>query len=150
MQSQQNRGRSRQYYLSLLTTILLSHASAQIHGQGNFTSVGDAFWQLADLKARPNSASLRRPSLGGQNFTHCCLLAMNTSLEVLNGTLITKEPFYIHATVNDLLKDSAAGQFPCGATYNGNKAGAPKVQVPARWLESESSSHYCRILLTLS
>jgi hypothetical protein len=136
-------GNLRRCYLSLLfTAILPIIVSAQTKSQGNFTSVGDALWQLADLKARPNWVSLRKPSLGGQNFTHCCLLAMNTSLEVRNGTLVQMEPFYINATIEDLLTASSAGQFPCGATYNGNPEGAPKVEVPAWWFESELIFHF--------
>lgn len=60
------------YMLAMLLT--LADAQIQTNGQGNFTSVGDAFWQLLDLKAQPDSYRHRRPSLGGQNFTHCCLL----------------------------------------------------------------------------
>lgn len=126
-----------QYFLSLIVTLLPALASAQTHGQGNFTSVGDAFWQLADLKPQPDSISHRTPSLGGQNFTHCCLLAMNISLEVINGTLRVKTPFYINATIEELLEATAADQFPCGASWNGNIAGAPKVEVPSLWLESQ-------------
>lgn len=125
--------RYRLWFILALFPVLIS---AQTHGQGNFTSVGDAFWQLADLKPQPDSVSHRKPSLGGQNFTHCCLLAMNISLEVNNGTLIRKEPFYINATIDELLAANAADQFPCGASWNGNTAGAPKVKVPTWWLES--------------
>jgi len=141
LESEQGPGRSRRYYLRLMTTILPVLTLAQIHGQGNFTSVGDAFWQLADLKPQPNTASSRKFSLGGQNFTHCCLLAMNASLEVMNGTLTEKTPSYIDATVDDLLAATKGDQFPCSAAWNGNPAGAPKVEVPAWWLESESMSY---------
>ena len=141
MESEQGPGRSRRYYLRLMTTMLPILALAQIHGQGNFTSVGDAFWQLADLKPQPDTGSNRKYSLGGQNFTHCCLLAMNASLDVRNGTLVEKTPSYIDATIDDLLAATKGDQFPCGASWNGNPAGAPKVTVPAWWLESESMSH---------
>jgi hypothetical protein len=136
--------RPRYYYFYQVATILpiLGVVSAQNHGQGNFTSVGDAFWQLAGLKAQPNSYSHRRPSLGGQNFTHCCLRAMNESLEVLGGTLFHKEPSYINASIDDLLAAVAGDQFPCTASWNGNTAGAPKVRVPAWWLESKQIFHF--------
>ena len=73
--------------------------------------------------------------MGGQNFTWCCLLAVNQSLIISNGFLLEKQPTYIDTTVDDLLAAAAEGQFPCGAQWNGNPAGAPKVSVPDSWLE---------------
>lgn len=61
---------------------------------------------------------------------------MNTSLQVFDGTLGYKPPYYINATIDNLLAASAGDQFPCTASWNGNNAGAPKVIVPAGWLES--------------
>jgi hypothetical protein len=98
------------YLLLVITLPVLT--LAQDHGQGNFTSVSDAFWQLAGLQPQPNSDLVHNPRLGGQNFTHCCLLAMNASLEVVKGFLIEKQPSFINETVSDLLAESAEGQFP--------------------------------------
>lgn len=63
---------------------------------------------------------------------------MNQSLEVINRTLHMKSPFFINATVDDLLEAADNGQFPCGASWNGNVTGAPKVMVPSSWFESKS------------
>ncbi|CZR51374.1 uncharacterized protein PAC_01249 [Phialocephala subalpina] len=131
-------GCSRWYFYLLLAAIspFSSATQSQGYGQGNFTSLSDAFWQLTNLTLLPNTALHRNPSLGGQNFTHCCLLAMNASLDILNGFVVKKDPDFIQATVDDLLAANNAGQFPCTAAWNGNRDGAPIVSVPASWLES--------------
>ncbi|KAF4635464.1 hypothetical protein G7Y89_g2641 [Cudoniella acicularis] len=105
--------------------------------QGNYTSLSEAFWQLSDLTFLPASALHRKPELGGQNFTHCCLLAVNASLYLDNGYIKkVSEPGFIKATVDELISASNGGQFPCTATWNGDYRGAPVVEVPASWLES--------------
>ena len=116
--------------------MLIATVSAQNLGQGNFTSLVDAFPQLADLTLKPNENSNRKPTEGGQNFTHCCLLAVNQSLEVVNGYIVEKPGSFINATADDLLAATAAGEFPCGAVWNGDPKGAPVVRVPDSWLES--------------
>lgn len=120
----------------LMAATLMATASAQSLGQGNFTSLVDAFPQLTNLTLEPDTASNLKPTEGGQNFTHCCLLAVNQSLEIVNGYVVEKHPSFINATVDDLLAATAAGEFPCGAAWDGNPAGAPIVQVPDSWLES--------------
>jgi len=118
----------------LMSLVLPILVSAQNHDQGGFTSVGDALWQLQNLSLQPDLTSNRKPSLGGQNFTHCCLLAMNQSLQIVDGVLVQKPHSFIDATPNDLLAASAAGQFPCGASWNGDSKGAPKVIVTSKWV----------------
>lgn len=76
----------------------------------------------------------RDPFRGGQSLTHSCLLAVNPSLEVVNGYIVAKTPYYITALVDDLFAATKAGQFPCGAVWDGNPAGAPIVEVPYGWL----------------
>jgi hypothetical protein len=136
MASRQRRGSSRLPRLLLTTSVLTALTSAQSLSQGNSTSLSDAFPELTNLTLQPATASHRKPTEGGQNFTHCCLLAVSQSLEIVNGYVIEKVPSFINATVDDLLAASAAGQFPCGAVWDGNPAGAPIVQVPDSWLES--------------
>ncbi|CAG8981902.1 hypothetical protein HYALB_00013862 [Hymenoscyphus albidus] len=106
------------------------------HSQGNFTSLSDAVPQLSNLTYLLPTTHKKAPTLGGQNFTHCCLLAVNASLEVIGGYLRKTETDYIGATVEEFLQRSEDGQFPCTATWDGDIRGAPKVSVPAGWLES--------------
>jgi hypothetical protein len=128
--------RPRRYWtLFLIVFDLRNLASAQAQSQGNFTSLSDAFPQLAALQLDPGSN--RAPGLGGQNFTHCCLIAVNQSLEIVDGYVLEKNPSFIQATIDELLAATAAGQFPCGATYDGNKSGAPVVAVSDSWFEAE-------------
>lgn len=129
------------YLILLLLTVLpafsLSAANdSDKHGQGNFTSLSDAVWQLADLEFLPATALKKAPSLGGQNFTHCCLLAVNASLDVVDGVLVKTKTDYIDATVEEFLQRNEDGQFPCTAAWDGDTRGAPKVNVTAGWLES--------------
>jgi len=115
------------FQLLILTTVLSKLASATVsQEQGNFTSLSNAFEQLANLTYLPNSLD---PYRGAQNFTLCCLLAVNASLEVVNGYIVEKTPCYINASVDDLLAATREGQFPCGAVWNGNFVGAPIVEV---------------------
>jgi hypothetical protein len=117
----------RMFQLLLVTVAVLSTAlSATLQEQGNYTSLSDAFEQLANLTYLPNSGD---PFSGSQNFTYCCLLAVNASLEVINGYIVEKTPCYIKSSVDDLLTAAREGQFPCGAVWDGNYIGAPVVEV---------------------
>jgi hypothetical protein len=55
------------------------------------------------------------PSKGGQNFANYYLLAVNDSLQVVDGSIEKKEPCFINTTVDELLNDTQAEQFPCSA-----------------------------------
>ncbi|CZR51242.1 uncharacterized protein PAC_01117 [Phialocephala subalpina] len=100
--------------------------------QGNYTNLGEAFPQLINLTAATTG---RSQHLGGQNFTHCCLLAVNESLAIKNGFIVENTPTFIQASVDQLLSATADSQFPCTAVWNGNKSGTPVIQVPDSWLE---------------
>ncbi|KAK3354082.1 hypothetical protein B0T25DRAFT_608708, partial [Lasiosphaeria hispida] len=84
-----------------------------------------------------------KPNFGGQNFAHCCLLAVNASFQVNhqdNGTLeYSSQPFIdpIVTTPSDFADYAAkgAGLFPCGAQFDGNMSGAPAVRVPYSWCQ---------------
>lgn len=104
-----------------------------------YSSLGEAIPELANLTFRLPGAL---PILaGGQNFSHCCLVAMNRSLNVdgPNGTLAFSTPSYFvdSLTINELEASIAEVGIPCGASYNGNKMGAPVVRVPYDWCRSE-------------
>ncbi|KAI5861680.1 hypothetical protein GGS23DRAFT_611828 [Durotheca rogersii] len=95
-------------------------------------SVGDLVPQLAGLSPIPPGH--RAPGLGGQNFTHCCLLAVNESLAVgSDGNLTyTATPFVAPGVPIGALGGDG-GQFPCGASFDGDVGGAPPVRVPYDW-----------------
>ncbi|CZT09854.1 uncharacterized protein RCO7_02209 [Rhynchosporium graminicola] len=103
-------------------------------GQGNLTSITDAFPQLTNLTLDPGTG--RNPRMGGQNYTHCCLLAVNASLDIADGFIVQTPSSFIQTTVEDLLAATEGNQFPCTAKYDGNHNGAPVVQVPYSWLST--------------
>lgn len=76
----------------------------------------------------------------GQNFTHCCFLAVNASLDIKYGYIIEGTSSFVNASVEDLLAATEANQFPCTARWDGNSAGAPLVEVPYSWLEDKFPS----------
>jgi hypothetical protein len=84
----------RPFQLLLVTALFLMMASSTVwNGQGNYTSLSDAFVELTDLTLQPDSH--RNPLKEGQNFTHCCLLVVNASLEVVNGFVVKKIHLHI-------------------------------------------------------
>ncbi|KAH9996117.1 hypothetical protein F4779DRAFT_631600 [Xylariaceae sp. FL0662B] len=109
-------------------------------------SVGDAITQLAGLA--PNPPSSLSAGLGGQNFTHCCLVALNESLTIEDGNLSYASPSFIAPGLSmaGLEAAVAADEFPCGATFNGDVGGAPVVAVPYAWCATRcpgwEMSHY--------
>jgi hypothetical protein len=116
-------------------TLLCSHVAAQ--STGNRTKPSDFFWQLQHLE---EAAPTRNPYIGGQNFTYCCLKAVNQSLDVdRNGNLILLNNWIVlqDGNASHLLEADSRGQFPCGAAYNGDPNGAPVVQVNYTWLADE-------------
>ncbi|KAI1870150.1 hypothetical protein JX265_006320 [Neoarthrinium moseri] len=106
----------------------------------SYTNVWDAIPQLANLSYLPPDGT-RAPNLGGQNFTHCCLRAVNSSLTAENGSItFTNTSFFLpDQTIDPILESAENDDFPCGAEWNGDPAGSPVVQVPYRWCTSECS-----------
>lgn len=86
----------------------------------------------------------RNPRKGGQNYTHCCLLAVNASLDIQNGFIVETLSSFIQSPIEDLLAATEANQFPCTAKWDGNPAGAPVVQVPYSWLEEHVLGDNCQ------
>ncbi|KAI9681554.1 MAG: hypothetical protein M1829_000751 [Trizodia sp. TS-e1964] len=109
--------------------LLLTHSSVTLCQNTTFTSLEDAFPQLAGLHA-PRSD--RSPASGGQNYTYCCLLAINDSLTVENGAIKDRTNTSLQITGNQLLN----AKFPCGASYDGTRTGAPLVIVDWNWCVS--------------
>lgn len=104
-----------------------------------YSSLGEAIPQLANLTSQV--PGLMAVAAGGQNFTHCCLRAMNQSLfvEGSNGSLAFSNPSYFlpSLTIPDLESAVSGSNFPCGASWNGDWAGAPVVRVPYTWCLSQ-------------
>ncbi len=66
----------------------------------------------------------KNPYLGGQNFTYCCLKAVNAFLEDNHSTaVLVAQPF--------------SEQFPCGASFNGDRAGLSPIAVTYSWCRQE-------------
>ncbi|KAI1849798.1 hypothetical protein JX266_004747 [Neoarthrinium moseri] len=97
-------------------------------------SISSALPQLANLTVNPPSSQFRPIRLGGQDFNHCYLLALNDSLNFRAGSLSFRQPSYIpDLTTNEFMRAVNQGHFPCGAPYTGDYSGAPEVRVPYDW-----------------
>ena len=93
-------------------------------------TIEGAFPQLIGLNRK---AGNRLPlALGGQDFDHCCRLAVNESLDIVDNRLVLRN--ITHSIIFDTDLDTFRGrQFPCGAKYIGEREGAPLVQVSYRY-----------------
>ncbi|KAI8958950.1 hypothetical protein F5Y11DRAFT_362223 [Daldinia sp. FL1419] len=94
-------------------------------------NIGDLIPQLAGLTSNPPSSL--PIGLGGQNFTHCCLRALNDSLVVRSdGNLSYSSTSFVVPgfSIENLEAAISNDEFPCGATFNGDASGAPVVRVP--------------------
>jgi hypothetical protein len=63
---------------------------------------------------------------GGQNFTYCCVKAVNSFLRSGNSSEIAISSSF-----------SPKSQYPCGATWQGDLAGAPSVKVSYTWCSQQ-------------
>ena len=113
--------------LSLLAPVRGSSDSS------SYANLSTAFPPLQDLDNFPLH---RDPRLGGQNFTVCCLLAVNQSYQIQQDGQVSQaadpQSRFINLTPDQLNNT----QFPCGATYNNNDTGAPLVTIPYSWCAS--------------
>ena len=130
--------------LALLLAVLVGlakYAAAKINGTNSVADpeLSQIFRQLEYV----GTPVAWKPTLGGQNFTTCCLKAINEAVTVVeNGSLAFTNSSYADwiifndkTTPLDALRDyNAQGEFPCTAAYNGNPDGAPMVKVPYQWL----------------
>lgn len=92
-------------------------------------TVASFFPQLAGLISDSPRSNSRPVGLEGQDFGHCCLLAVNESLTYQDGNLSYASPSFIdrRVSVEDLEYAAQMGAFPCGAEFNGDRSGAPVV-----------------------
>ncbi|KAI1478862.1 hypothetical protein K445DRAFT_23961 [Daldinia sp. EC12] len=94
-------------------------------------NIGDLIPQLAGLTYNPPSPL--PIGLGGQNFTHCCLRALNDSLVVSSDGNLSYSPTSFVApgiSIEELETAIQNDNLPCGATFNGDLSGAPVVRIP--------------------
>ncbi|KAI1302777.1 hypothetical protein F5Y03DRAFT_396291 [Xylaria venustula] len=91
------------------------------------------FPQLAGLA--PDSPAQRPVTLGGQSFTHCCLVALNESLVFQDGNLSYASPSFVDPSVSIEALEYAAQNdaFPCGSAFDGDMGGAPTISVTYDW-----------------
>ncbi|ROV97960.1 hypothetical protein VSDG_04879 [Cytospora chrysosperma] len=78
-----------------------------------------------------------KTSIGGQNFTWCCIQAVAESLAVnATGQLVAADdPPIVGLDVDELQRATDEGQFPCTARYESDvPGGAPEISVPYTWL----------------
>ena len=118
----------RRLWLAIVSLGLISHMA---DAAGNNSTIAEVFPPLKNLQRYP--ASRYSLSVGAQDQDHCCLLAVNDSLDVVNGTLIGFTPS--QSFIADDFQSFKNRQFPCGARYIGDDKGAPTVTI---------SYSYCR------
>ncbi|KAI0417908.1 hypothetical protein F5X98DRAFT_130149 [Xylaria grammica] len=96
-------------------------------------SVASFFPQLAGLSLDPPDP--RPVAIGGQSFTHCCLIALDESLVVRDGNLSYADISFVDPSVSidDLQYAAQNDAFPCGAEFTGDKNGAPVISVTYNW-----------------
>ncbi|KAH8675939.1 hypothetical protein BX600DRAFT_494355 [Xylariales sp. PMI_506] len=114
-----------------------SHHCLLYHWSPLLVASGEAIPQVANLSFYPPYYS-RPYNLGGQNFTHCCLRAVNDSLRIQDGNLVFSDTSYFlpDFTINQLFASVQDNDFPCGAVWDGDQDGSPIVQVPYSWCTS--------------
>ena len=108
-----------------LTVTCLGLASYVASAASDNSTIAEAFPQLNNLQRHP--ASWSSLSIGAQDLDHCCLLAVNDSLSVINGTLVGFSPS--QSFIVDDFQSFRNRQFPCGARYIGDDNGAPTVTI---------------------
>lgn len=109
-----------------LAVTFLGLVSRGASAAGNNSTIAEAFPQLNNLQRYP--ASRYSLSVGAQDLDHCCLVAVNDSLDVVNGTIsgFTRGQSFIA----DDFQSFRNRQFPCAARYIGDYDGAPTVTIP--------------------
>ena len=102
---------------SLCQALLISNSVAS-----NLISL-PASWTANITNQLSTLLPIGRP--GGQDFIHCCATALSTFSTGSDLTDISVDPF------------SRNSQYPCGATYQGDSAGAPAVKITYRWCHEQ-------------
>lgn len=121
------------YYSLLLAIFLVLSSVTPVFGVSNnsYHSVGDVFGGA--LKSLTYPAPWGNPYLGGQDFIHCCLLAVNDSLQVTNRSLEYKPG---QTTLRGTFDDLTNHNIPCHASYRGSATPPPNVWVSYSWCNS--------------
>lgn len=116
--------------------MLLTATLLPLLARAGFTSLSNAIPQLTNLTL--SSPSHYHPQLGGMNLTHCCLLAVNSSFDINNGNLSIVNTSFLSpgTTPASFLSAINRGQFPCGASFNGDLSGAPPITSSYIWCKS--------------
>jgi hypothetical protein len=117
--------------LLVYPVFLLQVLQAVAFNNGNFTTIYDAIPQLSSLSLAPPS----HPALGAMNITRCCLLALNDAFAVQDGYLAIVDDSFLSpgTTAESFLSAINNGQFPCGASFDGDMEGAPLVKASYKW-----------------
>lgn len=113
----------RRLWLAVTSLGLISHMAG---AAGNNSTIAEVFPQLSNLQRFP--ASRYSLSVGAQDLDHCCLLAVNDSLDVVDGNVIGFTPS--QTFIADDFQSFRNRQFPCAANYIGDEEGAPSVTIP--------------------
>src|ERR1700693_2850121 len=115
--------------LFLLCNLGIVRSQSGFNQSAHYSNLSQAFPQLDSLYTAPLKHS---PYNGGRNSTRCCLQAVSESYVLQDGQPIqnpNKDQDYIGFPPINL----SQSQFPCGASYNGDKSGAQPVVVPYSW-----------------
>ncbi|KAI1766902.1 hypothetical protein GGR53DRAFT_527888 [Hypoxylon sp. FL1150] len=122
--------------LKWLMVLWLPTAMSQTSPRNSSTDLVPIFEpQFANLKYDPATFN---PYLGGQNWTMCCVLAVNDSFLIENETMyIRPGQTFFTGTIESL---EAHPRFPCGATYNGSFLNAPRQQF---WIDYSWCQNRC-------
>jgi hypothetical protein len=114
--------------LSLALVFLPGHTRTQRNYSSG--SLVDAFPELGALALPPPS----RPAIyGGLDFNRCCMLAVNSSIAIVNGSLEYNDTANFIDESDRQKFQNASSQFPCSATYDGDRDGTARVRVPYQW-----------------
>ena len=114
----------------LCIIILLAAFIKHAHGQSS-NATDEYFDPLKDLERTVPY------HIGSQNFTRCCLRALEVWKNTQNPEIIvqsSKNPLNIFKSAHDF--SSSKEQFPCGAGYRDDGDGAPEVKISYRWCKS--------------
>jgi len=109
--------------------LLQVYLCAPVSGQSFYANLSQAF---PPLQALYQTHLEKSPSIGGQNFTQCCLQAVSESYIIQNDDVFNN-PNTSQNFIGLSPTDLNSSQFPCGASYSGDSAGAPLVTVPYSW-----------------
>lgn len=116
-------------FLLIFCLLHLVRSQPPLNTSMTYTNLTQVFPELNDLYTTHLTRSI---NAGGQNLTRCCLLAVNASY-VLQGGQPIQNPNPDDNFVDLPAANLTEAQFPCGATYDGNPAGAPPVIIPYSW-----------------